>query len=232
MSEQNELQALPKVARSLQQDKLLQLKNSLFEKVGTAQAIVLLGKTPKSEVRSRLMNPRNPEGENNPRFFYVEHAYVEQVLNYAFQLQWNVKCISKERVGEEALVEILLSVKFKDGNVVEKTGFGGAKHLNNPNMSWGDVFKSAYSDAIKNAATKLGIALDLYRSEEVQQEKLPDQPITNNVQDSKPATDNQKATIKNILDNHPELARGQNYDFDKMTFGQASETIKTLSSGK
>jgi len=232
MAEDNEIQSLPKVAKSLQKEKLLKLKNDLFDKVGTAQAIVLLGKTPKGEIRSRLMNPKNPEGDNNPRFFYVEHAYVEQVLNYAFMLQWSVKCISKERIGEEVFVEILLSVTFKDKSVVEKTGFGGAKHLNNPNTSWGDVFKSAYSDAIKNAATKLGVALDLYRHEEVEQEKLPE---TSNGKTAEPptnfddkATPTQIKTIQGILDNHPELAQGQNYDFEKMTKGKATEILKNL----
>ncbi len=235
MAEQNELQSLPKVARTLQKEKLEKLKNDLLEKVGTAQAIVLLGKTPKSEIRKRLMNPKNPKGANNPEFSYVEHAYVEQVLNYAFMLHWDSKCISKERIGEEAFVEILLTVTFKDGTQVSKTGFGGARHFNNPNTSWGDVFKSAYSDAIKNAATKLGVALDLYRSEDAEVEKMPENNGSSKGQtpqaptnfDDK-ATPTQVKTIQGILDNHPELSQGQNYDFDKMTKGQATEVIKNL----
>lgn len=143
-----------------------ELKQKLMKKMGEAQAVLLLQKTPNSEVRKRLMNPSKAKGPYNPEFSYLEHAYVEETLNFAFQMDWDAVITKSERIGEEAYVEGYLEVRFQDGTKVRKTGFGGAMHRNNPNMSWGDVFKAAYSDMIKNAATKFGLGLDLYRHEE------------------------------------------------------------------
>lgn len=212
---------------------LQQLKEELATKVGKAQAVVLLGKTPKSEIRHRLMNPRNPKGPNNPEFDYLEHAYVEQTLNFAFMLNWSVEVTHRERIESEAFIEVLLTLNFKDGTVVKKSGFGGAAKLNNFNQSWGDVFKSAYSDAIKNAATKLGIGLDLYRHEEVVVEKTqkidaqaPGQPTDE--QRGKPALEAQLQAIQNMGGTLPESEE----DRAKITFGQAVDWIAQLRAKK
>ncbi len=208
------------------QEYLTQMKDALMEKVGTAQAVILLGKTPKGEIRKRLMNPKKPKSEYNPEFSYLEHAFVEETLNFAFMLNWNVEVISKERIGEEAFVEILLTATFKDGSVIKKSGFGGAMHIaNNPNTSWGDVFKSAYSDAIKNAATKLGIGLDLYRHEEkavekavVIQEEQKARPVIKDSTD--PALPSQIETLKGMGVSEEEAK--------KMNKQEASDKIREL----
>ncbi len=208
------------------QEYLTQMKDALMEKIGTAQAVILLGKTPKGEIRKRLMNPKLPASPKNPEFSYLEHAFVEETLNFAFMLNWSVECISKERIGEEAFVEVLLTVTFKDSSIVKKTGFGGAKNIiNNPNQSWGDVFKSAYSDAIKNAATKLGIGLDLYRHEEkaveravVIQEEQKVKPIIKDSTD--PALPSQIETLKGMGVSEEEAR--------KMNKQEASDKIREL----
>jgi hypothetical protein len=144
------------------------LKRDLMEKIGTAQAIILMSQTPKGEIRKRLMNPKMPKSERNPEFSYLEHAYVEETLNLAFMFNWDVVVESKVWNGDDVELMGYIEVRFpKAGLVVKKTGIGGAKFISsNPNMSRADAAKSAYSDMIKNAATKLGIGLDLYRHEE------------------------------------------------------------------
>ena len=168
MADENQIEVLGKTMKFKdRQGYIKTLKEALMEKVGTAQAIILMGRTPNGEIRKRLMNPRNPKGPNNPEFSYLEHAYVEETLNFAFAFNWDVVVEEQTWTGDDILLRGYIEVRFKDGSKVRKTGFGGAKFIsNNPNMSRGDAAKSAYSDMIKNAATKLGIGLDLYRHEE------------------------------------------------------------------
>lgn len=208
---------------------LAELKEELATKIGKAQAVVLLGKTPKSEIRKRLMNPRNPKGPNNPEFSYLEHAYVEQVLNFAFGMNWDAVVEKEEWMGDDISLTGYIEVRFKNFTV-KKTGFGGAKFLaNNPNMSRADAKKSAYSDMIKNAATKLGIGLDLYRHEEVAIEKIEKAvQVASGEPDGKqmggPATEAQLQAIKSMGGTLPEDSE----EVKKITFGQAVEWIKKL----
>jgi hypothetical protein len=222
-----EITALEAATKAQRDSNVLKLKQDLMESIGTAQAIVLLGKTPKGEIRKRLMNPKNPSGPGNPTFSYVEHAYVEQTLNLAFMLNWSVEVTHRERIDSEAFVEIILTLNFKNNVVVKKSGFGGAAKTGSPNQTWGDVFKSAYSDAIKNAATKLGIGLDLYRHEEITGEVVAKAKAVEAGQPdgqklSGKATETQLATIKN-LGGEP----GEN-----MTFAEAADKIRQLAQMK
>ena len=67
-----------------------------------------------------------------------------------------------------------LTVWLPNRTAIVKDGFGGAFYQpNNPNASWADTFKAAESDALKAAAARLGIGLDLYRHEEQVQEAVP-----------------------------------------------------------
>jgi hypothetical protein len=168
MADENQIETLGKVMKFKDREGYIKtLKENLMEKVGTAQAIILMGRTPPGEIRKRLMNPSNPKGSNNPEFSYLEHAYVEETLNYAFAFNWDVVVEETTWNGDDVMLRGYIEVRFKDGTKVKKSGFGGAKFIaNNRNMSRGDAAKSAYSDMIKNAATKLGIGLDLYRHEE------------------------------------------------------------------
>jgi len=181
-----------------------QLKEQLMEAIGTAQAVMLLQKTPKGEIRKRLMNPQKPAGANNPEFSYVEHAYVSEQLDLTFFMDWDLIVTKSERVGEEALVEGYLECRFKNKTIIKKHGFGGAVHRNNPNMTWGDTFKSATSDLLKNCAARMGIARDLYRHEEKVTDKFieiksePKGEAPQLEDGSRPATEAQLQTIKSL----------------------------------
>jgi hypothetical protein len=232
MANEYEIEVLGKPLKYKQREGYIaDLKRELMEEIGTAQAIILLGKTPKGEIRKRLMNPKKPAGPDNPMFSYLEHAFVEELLNLAFQLNWDAVVEEERWNGDDVEVRGYIEVRFpKGGTAVRRTGFGGAKYLaNNPNMSRADAAKAAYSDMIKNAATKLGIGLDLYRHEERKVEetalaidKAAGQPSGEQL--SKPATENQLATIRNLGGIVPE---GK-----ELTFGEAAEMIAMASATK
>lgn len=179
------------------------LKQELIEKIGKATATLLLQKTPRTEVRKRLLNPSKPRGPGNPEFSYLEHAYVSETLNFAFMLDWDLIITRSERIGSEAFVEGYIEVRFKNGKAVRKAGFGGAVKIEaNRNQTWADVFKSAESDMLKNCAARLGLGLDLYRHEEKVIEKaIVQAPIAQPTRvlledGEKPATEQQMATLK------------------------------------
>jgi hypothetical protein len=177
------------------------LKKDLMEKIGTAQAIILMGKTPKGEIRKRLMNPKKEKSEFNPEFSYLEHAYVEETLNLAFMFNWDAVVEKETWNGDDVELLGYLEIRFpKSKIIVKKTGIGGAKYIsNNPNMSRADAAKSAYSDMIKNAATKLGIGLDLYRHEEKMIESIVIKPNTQVVKPISVVSDNDMKAISNII---------------------------------
>jgi len=136
-----------------------------------AQIGLLLQKTPRKEIRTRLLNPRKPEGPDNPRLKYLEHAYVTETLNLLFGFNWDLEVLEHQRIENEAVVKTRLRVRLADGSTIIKDAFGGAHYQSgNPNASWADTFKAAESDALKAAAARLGIGLDLYRHEEKQRE--------------------------------------------------------------
>lgn len=152
-----------------------QIREYLLERFSEAQLSLLLQKTPRREVRTRLLNPNKPEGPGNPRLRYVEHAYVTETLNFLFGFNWDLEVLEQQRLDNEAVVKARLRVRLPDGTAICKDSFGGAFYQpNNPNASWADTFKAAESDALKAAAARLGIGLDLYRHEEqLQEAKAP-----------------------------------------------------------
>jgi hypothetical protein len=145
----------------------------LRQRTVEAQMGLLLQKTPRREIRTRLLNPKEPEGPRNPRLKYLEHAYVTETLNLLFGFNWDLEVLDQERINNEAVVRTRLRVRLADGSTIVKDSFGGANYQpNNPNSSWADTMKAAQSDALKAAAARLGIGLDLYRREEKEKPAL------------------------------------------------------------
>lgn len=222
------------------------LKKIIMEQVGLAQSVILLQKTPKGEIKKRLLNPSKPRGRGNPEFKYVKHSYVSKILNFAFALQWNLIITKSERIGEEALVEGYIEITTKNGNLIKKYGYGGAKHRDNPATTWADTFKAATSNMLKNAAARLGVALDLYDDDddyidttpvqtaqpekatkqadpvEKPQPKITTAPQTAISSPDSPASKEQLATIKSL---------GGDPD-DKYTRQEAANYIRQLISQK
>lgn len=150
-----------------------ELGSYLRQRTVEAQIGLLLQRTPRREIRTRLLNPKEPEGPRNPRLRYLEHAYVTETLNLLFGFDWDLEVLEQERINNEAVVRTRLRVRLADGSTIIKDSFGGANYQpNNPNSSWADTLKAAESDALKAAAARLGIGLDLYRHEEQRRPSL------------------------------------------------------------
>jgi hypothetical protein len=154
-----------------------QIREHLLQRFSEAQLALLLQKTPRREVRTRLLNPNRPEGPGNPRLRYVEHAYVTETLNLLFGFNWDLEVLEQQRIENEAVIKARVRIRLPDGTAIAKDSFGGAWYQpGNPNSSWADTFKAAESDALKTAAARLGIGLDLYRHEEQVQRAEPARP--------------------------------------------------------
>ena len=112
--------------------------------------------TPKKERRTRA-------GPGGMKLTYAPWSYVADRLNEVFGPNWSF----------ESLVE----PKMHDGQVIvgvrlitplgHQDAYGGHRYLpNNPNASYADALQSAMSKALRRAAARWGIALDLYRGDE------------------------------------------------------------------
>lgn len=191
-----------------------QLSNELAKQFSAAQLSVLLQKTPKDQIKKRLLNPKKPKHpKDNPELSFIEHSYVVETLNMAFFFDWGYKVVWKDRIGSEVIVEVELMVRLPNGKEITKTGFGGARKIeNNTNQKWADVYKSAVSDGIKVAASKIGIGIDLYSKDEKQMATYEDNAIKKGdyvegeVVSGNPVTATQYKTI-NDLGGDPESVK-------------------------
>lgn len=151
--------------------------------IAEAQFSLLSGKTPKSVIRYR-------PGKGGKTFAYVPHGYVTSTLNKAFGFDWDWRIVPNgdgdsytyhppisstykgktvERPGS-IIVKGELTVRIRNPKdlsqvvaTITREAFGEKEEVNG--MSWGAHIKSAASDALKKAATLIGIALDLYYAE-------------------------------------------------------------------
>lgn len=134
--------------------------------INQAQRIVLTQETPKAAIKER-------RGRGGKTLSYVEHGWVTKTLNEAFGWAWSWDILEWRLVPDDSPVEAFvlgrLTVHSQRGDLT-KTQFGG--HQINRAKSSGDIIsiaddlKAASSDALKKAASLLGIALDLYSSDE------------------------------------------------------------------
>lgn len=152
-------------------------------KLGTQVTQVIEENPPKAIIKTR-------KGAGGKELSYVSGNYVIDVLNRAFGYNWDwtvEKCWIeqfvpwtkrgyqgapdevKEDVGSVAHVLGTLKVRLKDKDtdeevVVAKSGLGSKSIIGNQ-AEQESIYKAAMTDAIKKAASLLGIAADLYRDE-------------------------------------------------------------------
>lgn len=119
-------------------------------------------KTPKTAIYTR-------PGPFGKPLAYVPWAWVAQQLNEAFGPAWSFKYISDPKMdGGEVLVMIELSTPLG-----VQQAFGSHRYqATNPNASYGDALQSAASKALRRAASRWGIGLDLYLGGEEEEELL------------------------------------------------------------
>lgn len=128
-----------------------------------AQRMILEQRTPTEAIRYR-------QGRGNARLAYVSHAWVTRVLNEAFGFRWSWDVTDTVIIPDlmnpaEVIVRGRLTVTTPDGGTVVKEQFGSTdvkRFKDGGVISLGDDLKAASSDALKKAASLLGVALDLY----------------------------------------------------------------------
>ncbi len=156
--------------------------------INEAQFSILSGRTPKRFIKTR-------PGKGGKTFSYVPHGYVAAVLNKAFGFDWDFELIpidgsnlflymesgkSGPKQNASVLVHGKLTVRIHDKKgkliaTITKTSTGEKESVKN--MSWGSLVKSAESDAFKKAASRLGIALDLYW-QDADEDYIPAEKLT------------------------------------------------------
>ncbi len=112
---------------------------------------------PFSDIKSR-------HGRNGQAIQYVEGHAIVQRLNEALAGDWSFKVLEHDvREGE-----VIVLGELRAGDLV-KQAFGGSEVTRTRDgkvVSLADDLKSAATDALKKAATLLGVALQLYAVDE------------------------------------------------------------------
>jgi len=130
----------------------------LTPQLNEAQISIITGKTPDKYVKTR-------PGRGGKSFSYVEVGYVIDQLNKAFGLAWSWD-IEDQRLGKTQLwVKGKLTIWFSPTFSISKSSFGGSaikKDGVGNIIDVADDLKAASSDALKKAASMIGIAADVY----------------------------------------------------------------------
>ena len=139
-------------------------------------------------------------GFNNKQLAYVETIHYINRLNEAFNYQWDWQVINYTVTDNQVYCQGRLTVEI-NGKLINKESFGGKditladvydkvtrQITGKKALSIADDLKSASSDALKKAASLLGIGLHLYISQQV-----PQKPASSNVSTvPPPATQGQR----------------------------------------
>jgi len=113
---------------------------------------------------------------------YVSVADFVQRLNEAFAGYWSFDILGNQVIGEHIVVTAKITAPHSKycEHEVSKTAFGGAtitRDKKGAALDIGDDFKAAASDALKKAASLLGVGLHIYGLEPGRDEPPPE-PIT------------------------------------------------------
>jgi hypothetical protein len=171
---------------------------------------------------------------------YIEGHVIVQRLNRAFNHDWSFVVKDKSIHDGFAIVVGQISVNV-DGQTIVKDGIGGKKlakvKADGSFLDIGNDFKDATTDSLKKAATLFGVALDLYGTDEKEEEDSSDEKETPKeaVKDG-PATENQKKAIVKMAGtgaNLEWLINGKGVvKLNDLTEAQAKEVISSLNQKK
>jgi hypothetical protein len=107
------------------------------------------------------------QGPKGVKFKYVKTEDVIQRLNEAFGHAWSSDVVKSETSGDFVVVLVRLTA-----NGISKAAYGGAQAIrsrkDNSIMDLGNVYKSAFANALKGAAKQFGVGL--YEEEEEAEE--------------------------------------------------------------
>ena len=114
-------------------------------------------------------------GSGGMTFDYVTPATVIDLLNEAFDYQWDSRIFESKRDGDTVIVGMELKAWGEDGTPVVKQQYGSCEITRG--LGVGEAFKGATSDALKKAATLLGVCLELYQDDSVSPPQAPRNPV-------------------------------------------------------
>jgi len=97
-------------------------------------------------------------GSNNRKLAYVETVHYVDRLNEAFEHYWSWEVMDYHIEEKQVYCKGKLTINI-DNDTIIKEGFGGKMRSG----EIGDDLKGAASDALKKAASLLGIGLHLYK---------------------------------------------------------------------
>ena len=126
-----------------------------------AQIELLSAPTPQKFIKRR-------KGRGGMSFDYVETNYVLARLNATFMFDWDNEIIEQiiDKDENQVATKIRLIVRFANGKEVKKDAWGGSeiKRIRETKkiMDLASDLKASESDAIKKAASMLGVCWDVY----------------------------------------------------------------------
>lgn len=132
---------------------------------------------PKDKIKQR-------PGKGGLTFDYVTPDFVINLLNEAFEYRWSTSIVRQDMYGDTAVVGLNLTVWDAEDNPIDKTQYGSCDVSRG--MGPGEAFKGAASDAMKKAATLLGVALELYNDDDAPKQQFQ-KPSTPSSQASGPS---------------------------------------------
>lgn len=124
------------------------------------QVALIFAETPREFIKQR-------EGRGGKTFDYVETNYVIARLNATFLCDWDLDIVEEKifkEIGQIA-TKVKLTVRFLSGRTASKTAWGGSSIKTTQKgdiIDMADDLKSAESDALKKAASMIGICWDVY----------------------------------------------------------------------
>ncbi len=132
--------------------------------ISKKQMLKIFQRTPKEHIYSR---PAKGGGQ----WSFVTGVYVKKILNYVFGFLWDFEVKDKGKEGDQVWVLGRLTIKNATGEaIIIKEQFGRAdvklKRGTEIPLDYGNDLKAAATDALKKCASELGIASDIYGSNE------------------------------------------------------------------
>lgn len=157
-------------------------------KVNAKDFVQTVGKMPFTTKQMNLIMSRTPERHIKERPIpgggtakFVAGQYMINMLNLLTGFRWSFDVLSENEKHKQIIVKGQLTAEFKDGTKIIKTQFGRSmvkyhKGSTDP-VDYGNDFKAASTDALKKCASQMGIAWDVYSSDEYNEIQIVDKVV-------------------------------------------------------
>jgi len=160
------------VPQDTQFTELQEIKKQKYE---AALKNLITGKTPREDFPDNKIPKRPARG--GMEVDYIPGWWFIEQLNALFGHLWDFEVMEQNIGSKQIWVKGRLTVKLPGGLTVSKTAFGGSdikfKRETSEVIDIGDDLKAAATDAMKKAATLLGLAADIYGKRELIEQASP-----------------------------------------------------------